>query len=478
MDRQKKRKIFLYDTLMQEKIEFLPLYDGKIGMYVCGVTVYDLCHIGHARSLFVFSLLNRVLKRCGYDVLFVRNITDIDDKIINKLWKRNSAKQISLTELRDFVDEYIGYYYEDISSLGLFKADVEPRATEYIPQMIDFVKRLIDIGYAYVTSSGNVYYSVERFSDYGKLSKRNIKELLSGTRKDVEVDKRSPLDFALWKARKENEPFWESPWGEGRPGWHLECAVMSTDIIGGTLDIHGGGLDLIFPHHENEIAEAEPILGKEFARYWVHNGMVLVNREKMSKSLGNFITIRSALKKYPAYLLRLWFLTTHYRSPIDFSDEKMKEMEKIWSRITSWFRLLYQRSKQNDFDEGLSSFGHGLRETFWDSILDDLNTPKALASLFDTISKTMPLLKDGRGDKLLLEVAEEVLDTLFLLQDIELDFVEQVGLDDDMINLILEARAVLRKHKEFGISDRIRDALDKRGILIEDTKDGSRWMRK
>ncbi len=463
-------EVRFYNTLTGEKEFFLPQVHGRVKMYACGVTVYDHCHIGHGRSLFVFSLLKRFLKRVGYQVTFVRNITDVDDKIIARIWEQNSYKEISQEELKDFVDRYISSYYQDLEDLGLPKADYEPRATEFINEMIGFVEKLIDKGFAYVTEKGNVYYSVDRFSDYGKLSKRKIDELLQGVRKGIEEDKRNPLDFALWKARKENEPYWESPWGEGRPGWHLECAVMSTTLLGGPLDVHGGGRDLIFPHHENEIAEAEPILGQDFAKYWIHHGMVTVEGEKMSKSLGNFITIKDALSRYPARLWRLWYLSGHYRSPIDFSSNKMDEIRKMQEKIDRWYAFLVKGGKASRDLDGLAEH---LREGVYHALADDLNTPKALGVLFSVINKSVEFLKDGKGSSKLRTVADDVCSLLFIEPKLPRG---QSGLDDELVDLIVQARSVLRSHREFKLADKIRGELNRRGIIIEDTKEGSRWM--
>ncbi len=460
----------LYNTLSGKKESFVPQEPPLVRMYACGVTVYDHCHIGHGRSLYVFSLLKRFLGRLGYRVRFVRNITDVDDKIIQRIWERNSFREISLEELRAFVEEYIDSYYQDLERLGLPKADHEPRATEFVEEMISFVERLIDLGFAYVTNRGNVYYSVRKFAHYGKLSKRKIDELLKGVRKDTEEDKIFPLDFALWKARRKNEPYWNSPWGPGRPGWHLECAVMSTTLLGGALDIHGGGRDLMFPHHENEIAEAEPVLGKDFARYWIHHGMVTVEGEKMSKSLGNFITIKEALSRYPARLWRLWYATGHYRSSLDFSDSRMREVEKMQDRIDQWYGLLIRGGEHLDY---LDELGHRLKKKVYESLADDLNTPKALGELFSVISESLPLLKEGKTSSMLRESAEDVLDLMFIEP---LPPKAAGGLDEDLIELIVQARSRLRRHKEFEIADQIREALGKRGIVIEDTREGSRWM--
>ena len=464
--------LFLYNTLSGKKERFEPQDKGRVRMYACGVTVYDRCHIGHARSLFVFSLLKGLFEWLGYEVVFVRNITDIDDKIIQRIWEGNGHRQISYQDLKLFTDKYIYYYYEDLVGLDLPRADFEPRATDYIDKMIEFIERLIGLGYAYVTDKGNVYYSVRAFSNYGRLSHRKLDELLKGVRKDIEDDKRDGLDFALWKAAKENEPFWESPWGRGRPGWHLECAVMSTHLLGQGFDIHGGGRDLIFPHHENEIAEAEPLINGPFARYWLHHGMVTVNGEKMSKSLGNFITIADGLKRYPPELWKMWFLSTHYRSPIDFSDEKMQEMEKMYDRLALWFGLLERNSSSSELD----NWADRLRTGVLSALCDDLNTPRALGGLFSIVSETLDRLKAGEGSERLFRMAKEVL-SLFGILPGRLRNKEEGWLDDDVVGLFIEVRQALRGHKDYALADAIRELLRDKGIAIEDTPEGTRWMR-
>ncbi len=465
-------EISLLNTLGGKKEVFLPKTPHRVGMYACGVTVYDHCHIGHGRSLFVFSLLKRFLEGEGYEVRFVRNITDVDDKIIARIRERIGGREVTIEALNDFVEEYIDSYRQDLAGLGLPLADVEPRATEYIEEMIGFVERLISLGYAYATDQGNVYYSVQRFRGYGKLSGRRLEELAQGVRKEIEEDKRDPLDFALWKAKKEGEPAWPSPWGLGRPGWHLECAVMSTNLLGPGFDIHGGGLDLIFPHHENEIAEAEPVIGGEFARYWIHHGMVTVEGEKMSKSLGNFLTLKDALSRYPARYWRLWYLTSHYRSPIDFSEEKMKEVARMQERIDLWYALLLRQGSRS---QELDSLARELRWEVRKALADDLNTPKALGVLFRVIGESMEALKEGRSSKELLFSASEVFQTLFIEPEIKSGI---GGLDEALLQALVSARQKLREHKEFALADEIRELLSQRGIGLEDTKQGSRWFYK
>ena len=314
----------IYNTLTGKKEEFIPLVPGKAGIYACGVTVYDRCHIGHARSAIVFDVIRRYLKYKGLNVTYVRNFTDIDDKIIN----RSNQEGIPWDAV---AGKYTDEYYRDMDMLGVGRADIEPKATEYIPEMIDIVQGLIGKGYAY-ESDGSVYFAVDEFQGYGKLSKRDMEEMMAGARVEVDERKKNPLDFALWKKSKEGEPFWESPWGRGRPGWHIECSAMSVKHLGESFDIHGGGADLLFPHHENEIAQSEAFTGKPFAKYWVHNGFITINKEKMSKSLGNFFTIKEVLETFDPEVVRFFLLSTHYRSPIEFSDEQLREAESSLDR--------------------------------------------------------------------------------------------------------------------------------------------------
>ncbi len=461
--------VYLYNTLTRRKEAFLPLDSAHIRMYACGVTVYDKCHIGHGRSLYVFSLLKSVLRAFGYKVTFVRNITDIDDKIIKRILDGNNNSPVSIAELNNFTEKFIKLYYEDLSALSLPKADYEPRATEYIDKMIDFIGVLIEKGYAYATEMGNVYYSVKAFNGYGKLSGRNIEELLKGVRKGIEEDKKDPLDFALWKSAKENEPHWQSPWGNGRPGWHLECAVMSTDILGKGFDIHGGGIDLVFPHHENEIAEAEPVIENRFATYWIHHGMVTVNGEKMSKSLGNFITLRDAIDRYGPEVLKMWFLTSHYRSPIDMSEERIKSAGKMYEKISMWIGKLSENPGDNSLDE----FADRLEKGVFEALADDINTPNALGAIFTVINDTFEHIKSGKGSEKLLQAARKIFGILLINI-----CGKENSLGEDFIDLLLEARSALRRHKEFSLADKIRGRLLDAGIIVEDTPQGPRWVKK
>jgi len=381
--------VTLYNSLTQKKEPVAPLASPKLTMYSCGVTVYDDCHIGHARSLYIFEVIRKYLQFRGYDVLFVRNITDIDDKIINR------ANELKV-DWKELVERYIRRYYEDMDALGIPPADIEPKATENIADMVAHIGGLINKGYAYVTDSG-VYFSVRKFKNYGRLSGQSIESMLTGVRKETDENKHDPLDFALWKTSKPGEPSWNSPWGQGRPGWHIECSVMSTKYLKTeTIDIHAGGRDLIFPHHENEIAQSEALTGRPFATHWIHHGLLTINGQKMSKSLGNFITINDAIKRYHPDVIKIFFLQAHYSSPIDFSDNKMVEAKQAYERITTLVNKLNERCLEGGQpDEG---FSQPFREQFLYFMDDDFNTPRGLSVLFDIITACNKIL-DGSNPK-------------------------------------------------------------------------------
>ena len=373
----------IYNTLKRRKETFTPANNNDVNMYVCGITAYDLCHIGHARSSVVFDVLYRYLKHEGYKVNFIRNFTDIDDKIIKR------ANEVG-KQAGEIAEKFIGEFYVDMDRLNIERPTVEPKCTEHIPEMIDLTKRLIDKGHAYATESGDVYFKVRSFEGYGKLSGRNIDELESGARIAPGEQKQDPLDFALWKAAKPGEPSWESPWGQGRPGWHLECSAMSEKYSALPLDIHGGGQDLSFPHHENEVAQSEAATGKPFANYWVHNGFVQINSEKMSKSLGNFFTIRDILDKFLPETLRYFLLTMHYRSPLDFSFDALEEAEKGVKRIYSALaqidtELAKTKLKKSPFPEELTRELDEIEKSFAEAMADDLNTAGALGHVFSAV---------------------------------------------------------------------------------------------
>jgi cysteinyl-tRNA synthetase len=477
----------VYNTLKQTKEDFKPLRPDHVGMYVCGVTVYDLCHIGHARSAIVFDTIYRYLQARGYNVNFVKNFTDIDDKIINRANKEGlTTRQVS--------EKYIEEYYKDMNRLGLKRPTHEPRATMHINDIINFVKGLIDNGHAY-ESNGDVYFAVRSFEGYGKLSGKNIEELEAGARVEPGEAKRDPLDFALWKKSKPGEPSWESPWGNGRPGWHIECSAMSTFYLGQSFDIHGGGMDLIFPHHENEIAQSESLTKVPFVKYWIHNGFVQINKEKMSKSLGNFFTIREILDRYEPQALRLFILMHHYRSPIDFSDQSLKEAEKALYRGYASLRLVQHPpapgkpmlplDKLSSFAEKISEYEKG----FYDSMDDDFNTAGALSNLFDTMHLINNYLRNFTTTP-----AEDVIkrfnnffrtasDILGVFDEDPETFrasrknkrLADLGITSEEIEQKILARASLRKEKNFKEADIIRSELLSHGISIMDTAGGTVW---
>lgn len=481
--------ITLYNTLSRKKEEFKPMNDGQINMYVCGPTVYDVPHIGHARSALVFDVIRRYMEYAEYEVLMVRNVTDVDDKIINKaiLELKEAGEDLSGGKLKDktkdVAERYLRIYHEQLESLGIRPPVKEPKATETIDLMIKFIETLIEKGHAY-TSGSNVYFSVESFPEYGKLSHQDKDQMLHGTRKDIDANKKSPLDFALWKEAKPDEPSWPSPWGEGRPGWHIECSVMSTDLLGASFDIHGGGLDLIFPHHENEIAQAEAATGRPFANYWIHNGLLSVNGEKMSKSLGNYITITDFLEKYKdPDLLKISFLWSHYHSPMDYSDEKIEEARRSKERILIFFDKvdrLCAASSGEELEDGEVRIDE-LDNKFKEVMNDDFNTPQALSVIFEAVKTGNDILADeAKSD-------EEKAKTLSLIKDKILKFGDVLSLSlrpvevaDEIkedIDELVQKRQDARKNKDFAEADRIRDELASKGIVVEDTPKGPVWRK-
>ncbi len=490
----------IFNTLSGKLEEFVPLNPPYVKIYTCGVTVYDNSHVGHGRSLIVFDVFRRYLEHLGYKVKFVRNFTDVDDKIIN----RAKAECKSFMEI---ADRYIARYYEDMEAIGVKPADVEPRVTDHIPEIIEIIQKLIEKGYAYATPEGNVYFSVEKFKDYGKLSKRSIEELKVGARVEPGEDKKSPLDFALWKRSKAGEPSWESPWGEGRPGWHTECVAFILKHLGETIDIHGGGLDLIFPHHENELAQAEALTGKPFVRYWMHNGLVIVNGQKMSKSLGNFVTLREIYTKYHPDVLRLLVLSVHYRSPLDFSWEKMDATRKVYERIKGAVEDLKALEKLEKFEEDLGGV-HPLystiketEEKFFKALSEDFKTQEALAATMELITEMNKIrneaLREGKIGRQTLEayraavnsikntlrnifgLLEDVLPECEVSKEPERKKIEgkPSELDEKLLNLLIEVRQKARKLKMFEIADEIREKLKELGIILEDTPTGTKWKR-
>jgi cysteinyl-tRNA synthetase len=475
----------IYNTLSRKKEELETARPGVVGMYVCGPTVYDVPHIGHVRSAYAFDVIRRFLEYKGNKVFFVRNVTDVDDKIINKAAAElaNEGKEASGEGLRSKVSEvsakYLKAYHDAMDTFGLKKPDAEPRATEYIVKMLNFIARLIDKGAAYV-SDGDVYFSVDKFKEYGKLSGQNKDQMLKGARVDVSEKKRSALDFALWKKAKHGEPSWESPWGEGRPGWHIECSVMSTDRLGETtFDIHGGGLDLIFPHHENEVAQAEAATGKPFAKYWIHNGLLTVNGEKMSKSLGNYITVDDYLEKHKdPDLLKMVYLMSHYRSAVDYTADKLEDAAIIKSRIINFFSRVETALAEAPTERPRPGQGANtpFREEFVNEMDDDLNTPTALAILFEALRHGNVCL--SRGDianaSLIGNMIKESMSGIF---GIALDVPRQDKTGAEAIEKLVQERQDARKNKNFELSDKIREKLTDMGVTVEDTPKGPVWRK-
>lgn len=466
----------IFNTLTRRKDEFKPINEGKVGIYVCGPTVYDYIHIGNARPMIVFDTLRRYFEYKGYEVNYVSNFTDVDDKIIKKANAENvDSKVIS--------ERFIKECKQDMESLNVKEATTHPKATEEIDDMIAMVKTLIEKEYAYEVN-GTVYFRTRRFSEYGKLSKKNLDDLRGGNRELLvsgQDEKEDALDFVLWKPKKEGEPSWPSPWGDGRPGWHLECSVMSKKYIGDVIDIHAGGEDLIFPHHENEIAQSEAANGTEFARYWMHNGFLKINNEKMSKSLGNFFTVREIGEKYDLQVIRFFMLSAHYRSPLNFSAELVESSKNGLDRIKTAALKLEEAvsaatvTDMTSSEEEAVKVIDGFVEKFEEAMEDDLNTADAISVIFELVKHTNTTVAAGESSK---AYAEYALLKLNILADI-LGIVvkeEAVLLDEEIDNLIKE-RQEARKAKNFARADEIRDLLTEKGIILEDTREGVRWKR-
>jgi len=453
----------IYNTLSKSKDVFTPLVDNKVRMYVCGMTVYDYCHIGHARVMVAFDVVARWLRHRGYELTYVRNITDIDDKII----KRASENGESFQAL---VGRMIAAMHEDEARLNVLRPDIEPRATDHIAGMHAMIQTLIDKGYAYAPGNGDVYYRVGKFAGYGKLSRRKIEDLKIGARIEVDEAKEDPLDFVLWKGAKPGEPSWDSPWGPGRPGWHIECSVMSTCCLGETFDIHGGGPDLVFPHHENEIAQSEAATGKLYANAWMHAGAVRVDGEKMSKSLGNFFTIREVLEKYHPEVVRYLLVSSHYRSPINYSEDSLREAKGALERFYNGLKGL---------PEATPAGGETFVERFGAAMDDDFNSPEACAVLFDMVREVNRLREsDLQAAAALAARLKELAGVLGVLQ-LEPEAFLQAGaagkVDAGEVEALISARLAARAEKNWAESDRIRDQLGAMGVVLEDGKGGTTW---
>ncbi|UCE05568.1 MAG: cysteine--tRNA ligase [bacterium] len=466
----------IFNTITKTKEEFKPIESGKVKIYLCGPTVYNYFHIGNARPLIIFDIFRRYLKYRGFDVRFVVNITDIDDRIIKKAIK----EKISTSEV---ASKFTQAYFEDASKLGIERPDISPRATDHVNDMIEIIQRLMERGFAYQIN-GDVYYGVEKFENYGKLSGKNIDELQSGARVEVDERKKAPLDFALWKAAKPEEPYWESPWGKGRPGWHIECSVMSMKYLGETFDIHAGGVDLIFPHHENEIAQSEGTTGKKFVNYWMHNGFLNIEGEKMSKSLGNFFTAREIMDKYRPEVIRMFFLLKHYRSPINFSEQRILESRQAIERISSTLRNIDIILQSYDNTEKMSSsLVDNIKQEFIEAMDDDFNTASAMSKIFDLVKEAnLILVKENltNNDK---QILNEIKDVIFefnaFLGILSSEQIEKFDINEEAyINILIDVRQKLREQKHWELADNIRDRLKEMGVELEDRKEKTIWVKK
>ena len=455
----------IYNDLSRSKETFEPLQPGKVNLYVCGMTVYDLCHLGHARVMVVFDVVYRYLKAVGYDVTYIRNITDIDDKIINRA-NENGEPFHELTE------RFIQAMHEDSDALGIIPPDAEPKATDHIAEIISMCEKLIEKGHAYVADNGDVYYDVYSFPTYGKLSGKSLDDLQAGARVEPGDVKRNPLDFALWKSAKPDEPSWQSPWGDGRPGWHIECSAMSTKALGDTFDIHGGGADLTFPHHENEIAQSEGATGHPFVKYWMHNGFVRINDEKMSKSLGNFFTVREILERYQAEEVRYFILTSQYRSPLNYSDEHLDNARNALTRFYTALRGLPEATPTADTQ---------FEKDFHAAMQDDFNTPEALATLFELVREINRVrAEDETAAAALAALLRQLGDLIGILQSNAESYLRggaSANDGDAEIDALVAQRNEAKANKDWGTADEIRNKLQEMGIVLEDGPSGTTWRR-
>ncbi|MDH1696990.1 cysteine--tRNA ligase [Acinetobacter johnsonii] len=466
----------LYNSEQRKKVEFVPRVEGHIDMYVCGMTVYDYCHIGHARVMVAFDYIIRFLRSQGWSVKYVRNITDIDDKII----KRANENGESITQL---TDRFIQAMNEDAENLGCLHPDEAPRATDYIDQMQRMIGNLVEKGTAYPSANGDVYFQVEKFAKYGRLSGRKLEDMQAGAseRVDVEVEKKHPFDFVLWKHAKENEPAWASPWGKGRPGWHIECSAMSTCCLGNHFDIHGGGSDLMFPHHENEIAQSEASTGEQYVNYWMHVGFINVDGEKMSKSLGNFFTIRDVMDKFHPEVIRYFIVSSHYRSPVNFSDVALKEAKTALSRFYHSFKAYQQAYSDTQVD----TLDETLLERFNSAMRDDFNTAEAIAVLFEVNKELNRAVKEQQAEQAAIYYAtlRHLTNILGLVQHNVEEFLksdigqEALALSEEQIEDLIQQRQDAKKAKEFAKADKIRQSLLDQGVVLEDTRQGTIWRR-
>ena len=463
--------IKLYNSLSRKKEEFKPIEEGKVKMYVCGPTVYNYIHIGNARPAIVFDTVRRYLEYVGYDVDYVLNFTDVDDKLIK------AANELG-EEVPEIAERFIKAYKEDVAKLHVQEAVKHPRVTESMDEIIAFIQGLVDKGYAYEVD-GDVYYRTRKFDGYGKLSHQSIDELRSGARIQVGEKKDDPLDFALWKQAKDGEISWDSPWGEGRPGWHIECSAMAKKHLGDTIDIHAGGQDLTFPHHENEIAQSEAHNGKTFANYWIHNGYIQIDNEKMSKSLGNFILVKDIVDQFDANVIRFYMLSVHYRNPINFNKGLIEEAENSFGRLkTAYQNLNYRREASTNLSEDNTHWFESIenqRNQFKQEMNDDFNTANAISVLFELAKEANIYLNEKQTDTSVIDAFIQLFDEITGVLGLQL---EEEALVDEEIERLIEERKQARKDRDFARADEIRDLLDEQGIVLEDTPQGTRWKRK
>lgn len=479
----------IHNSITGKKEEFIPIDGKNVRMYACGVTVYDLSHIGHARQAIVYAMMADYLRYRGYNVKYVRNYTDVDDKIIKRANERGK-------DALDFSKEQIVETEKDMEALHVTEADEKPKASEYIGKIIEFVQGLIEKGYAYPAPNGDVYYRVRKFNGYGKLSHRNVDELLNGVRKELEDGKEDPLDFALWKSAKPGEISWDSPWGKGRPGWHIECSVMAKDTLGESIDIHGGGRDLVFPHHENEIAQSEALTGKPFAKYWSHCGLIKINGEKMSKSLGNSVTIRDALKMYNYEVLKYVFFEKHYASDVDIYDKDYKQAENhmyyFYNSIKNMEKYIKENNGNKEGQKVEDDISNTIKEKFIEVMDDDFNTSAAIAQLHVIFKYVNNLMKTAKKSNKILaantvaNILDEVKEVYGILgffkqepdtfiKEIQEKYLKQMELNVEYINDEIEKRTEAKKNKDYELADKIRSELDEKGIILNDTIEGTTW---
>lgn len=475
--------IRVYNTFTGKKEEFKPVHEGKVKLYVCGVTVYDHCHIGHARSAIVFDVIYRYFLAKGNEVFFVKNFTDIDDKIIKK-------SQIENISWKDVAEKYIASFYEDMDTLSILRPTHEPKATDHIEDMVALVDTLIKKGVAYRVN-GDVYFSVESYKGYGELSGRSLDEMMAGARVEIDEKKRNPLDFVLWKSSKEGEPKWPTPFGEGRPGWHIECSAMSAKYLGLPFDIHGGGKDLVFPHHENERAQTESATGERFANYWLHNGFVNIEREKMSKSIGNILLIKDFIKEYHPEVLRLFFLSTHYRNPIDYNEKSIEDTSNALHRLYYTLERVDELNKFGPVEPKTYGEAEELEKRFYEAMDDDFNTALALSYIFELSKMINKLLDDDPKintpfvlytNRILISLANTIgllLDDLASFTSTEkMRHLKRIGLNREALEKMIVERAEARKNKDYKTGDEIRDALAGMGIILQDSPKGTEWRVK